>query len=187
MALKYVPKAVDVPIMINPADVEDGMKKWCNVVLGFPIGSNLPYQVVKRFADCRWKGMGKVEISSLKNSIFVFNFETTEMKARVLEQSPWSMASKMFFLKPWRPDLDLKKEDFDSIPVWARFPLLKLHYYTEMGMSNFVSHIGQPLYTDKCTASREIVGYAGVYVGLQAGSDRPSSIPYMNVFGIIEE
>ncbi|XP_071926923.1 uncharacterized protein [Coffea arabica] len=96
------------------------------------------------------------------------------------------MASRMIFLKPWTPDLDVKKMDLESIPVWIRLPHLKLHYYTETNLSKFASFVGNSLYTDKQSADQSPVAYARICVELHIDTIRPDSIPYINEHGQLE-
>lgn len=93
------------------------------------------------------------------------------------------MASRILFLKPWSADLDLQKEDFDSIRFCVGFPHLKLHYYIDMGLSKFASKIGRTLYTYKQTAESHWVVYARVCVELKVNDPRLNQIPYMDEKG----
>lgn len=96
------------------------------------------------FVENRWKELGPVEIISLRNGVFIFKFSSEESKMKALENSPWPLARKMLYLKPWTSDLDLKKDDVESVPVWIWLPHLKLHYYTVAGLSKFTGYIGSP-------------------------------------------
>lgn len=74
-----------------------------------------------------------------------------------------------------------------SVPIWVHFPNLKLHYYTEAGLSKFASYIGKSLFTDKQTANQARVSYARVCIEFYVDSSRPRSIPYENEFGQMEQ
>lgn len=111
---------------------------------------------MKRFFENRWKDMGNVDVISLKNGTFVFNFSDEEHKVKALEQSPWVLGSKMMFLRPWTPELKLKKEELTTVPVWIKLPNLKIHYYTVNGLRKMASYVRKPLYTDKQTTNQDL-------------------------------
>lgn len=123
---------------------------------------------------------------SLKNGVFVLNFQSEGGYMKALEQPPWLLGSKMMFLRPWSPEMQLKRLKLTAMPVWIRLPHLKLHYYTVAGLSKLASYIGKPLYTDQQTASQGRESYARICVELEPGEERINSIPYENEFGQIE-
>lgn len=98
--LKFSPPIEGSPVVITIDDVEAGLRKWQYAVLGCIVGYNLPYQVVKKFIETKWRDLGRIDVMSLKHGVFVFNFKTSEYKQRVLDQASWILGSKLLFLKP---------------------------------------------------------------------------------------
>ncbi|KAL3519154.1 hypothetical protein ACH5RR_021743 [Cinchona calisaya] len=86
--------------------------------------------------------------------VYIFQFETEEAKIHVLENLPWPFQSKMLYLKTWTPEMDMSKDELTFVPIWVKFPKLKLHYYTARTLSKSVSRIGVPLYTDHMAADQ---------------------------------
>lgn len=112
--------------LIKIEKTEAGMEKWRNAVTCFMLGYPT-YFAIKRFTEKRWKEFGEVEVISLKNGMYVFNFQTEQGRNKVLEKSPWPIGSKMIFFKLWFSEIDLRKDDLSPVPVWIRLPNLKLH------------------------------------------------------------
>lgn len=127
-----------------------------------------------------------MEISTICNGVFVLNFVNFEQKMRALEQAPWSVANKMLFLKLWSPDFDMQKEGYETITIRERFPNLKLHYYTEAGLSKIASILGKPLYTDNTTVTKSKVAFARVCVEVGMDNSRPSHIQFINEYRKLE-
>lgn len=113
-------------VKLDLDDVLEGINKWKYAVVGFMVGTLPPFSVIKKFVDTKWNHLGKMEIFCAKQGIFVFNFSDEASKNEVLEQSPWLWGSKMLFLKPWSLDFDLSKDIYSTVPIWIRFPSLKL-------------------------------------------------------------
>lgn len=47
---------------------------------------------------------------------------------KVIGQSPWPLAKKMLFLKPWRLDVSLRKEDMETLRIWSWIEKISLLY-----------------------------------------------------------
>ncbi|KAL3537873.1 hypothetical protein ACH5RR_001239 [Cinchona calisaya] len=78
MALKFLPPEWNSPIRMLQEDVVPGLEKWKHAVLGFMVGYSFPFYVEKQFFDTRWKLFGSVELTSLKNGVFILNFGDAE-------------------------------------------------------------------------------------------------------------
>ncbi|XP_027107130.1 uncharacterized protein [Coffea arabica] len=91
----------------------------------------------------------------------------------------------MLFLKPWSKEMDIT-EELETVPIWIRFPGLKLHYYTKKSLSKLASFVDKLLYTDKMTATQERISYARVSVELKMDHKLPDCVPYINEFGLAQ-
>ncbi|KAL3519685.1 hypothetical protein ACH5RR_017834 [Cinchona calisaya] len=184
MGLEFVPPlAISGEVVIDMADVEDTLQNWKSAAIGFVMGVAPSFHSMKRYAETKWKEFGIVECTLLKYGVFIFNFESEDMKNQVLEKSLWPFLSKMLFLKSWTPDIDLSKEELISVPVWIKLPNLKLHYYNGRSLSKLESCIGTPLYSDKLTADQSRLSFARVCVEIGVHSVLPDKIPYVNEKG----
>lgn len=54
-------------------------------------------------------------------------FLDAETTYEVLEAGPWTFDNKPLIVKLWSPDVTLERENMPEVPVWVRFPNLKLH------------------------------------------------------------
>ncbi|KAF8413007.1 hypothetical protein HHK36_000979 [Tetracentron sinense] len=86
--------------------------------------------------------MGCIQTYSLASGVFIFNFENVEFKQRVLDQGPWYWEKKPLVLRPWDPDVSLEKSIIKKIPIWVKFPCLKLHLWNDSVLGRIASTIG---------------------------------------------
>uniref|UniRef100_A0A5B7BSW9 DUF4283 domain-containing protein n=1 Tax=Davidia involucrata TaxID=16924 RepID=A0A5B7BSW9_DAVIN len=114
--------------------------------------------------------MGEIRVFLLKAGVFEFDFEREESKIQVMEMGPWSFDNKPLVLRPWSYDLDIEKEEIDSVPVWIRLPGLKLHMWSTKALSRIARKLGLPLFSDKLTANLSRLAYARICVEIKINS-----------------
>ncbi|KAM7462181.1 hypothetical protein LguiA_030315 [Lonicera macranthoides] len=106
--------------------------------------------------------MGKKE-----ESRWIENGADVETRVEVIEAGPWTFDNRPLIVKPWTDDANLEREDMVEVPVWVRFPNLKLHV-VHNNADKMASIIGKPLFMDRMTAERERLAYAR---GCECGSE----------------
>ncbi|XP_039020001.1 uncharacterized protein LOC120151688 [Hibiscus syriacus] len=94
----------------------------------------------------------------------------------VLENGPWQIQNKHLVLRKWEPNL--RKLDFDlkRMPVWVHLYNVPLELFSRVGLSYIASAVGNPLYMDSVTASKDRLEFAKVCVEVEAGAVIPEVI-----------
>jgi hypothetical protein len=64
-----------------------------------------------------WSCYGKVEVFSLDNGLYIFQFNDALMRDEVLESQMWHIANKPIILRRWQPEMQLLKLALSSIPI----------------------------------------------------------------------
>ncbi|XP_020261634.1 uncharacterized protein LOC109837705 [Asparagus officinalis] len=76
-------------------------------------------------------------------------------------------------LKPWSIDADLDKMQDFYYPMWVQFSNLRLNLWSSIGISKVASLIGNPISTDKLTATRQRLSYARVLLEVKLPLKEP--------------
>jgi hypothetical protein len=150
---------------------EEGCAEWQFTIVGHFIGQKLSYPAVNAMARRFWGAEGLLDVLSTENGFYFFKFSNGEEVDRVLEGGPWHFASRPIFLKRWKPNLTLLKEDPRRIPIWAKITGLPLEHWNPEGLSSIASGIGEPLYADRCTMERSRISFARVCVEVDATNE----------------
>ena len=135
-----------------------------------------PFHVMKSFFGRKWGKYGEMKIFLLKTGVFIVEFAQEMTRMEVIEAGPWSFDNKPLVVKPWSATANLEREDLMEIPIWVRFPNLKLHLWSPSVLSKLASVVGRPLFTDKMTAERERLMFARVCVEIKSGDVLPQMI-----------
>lgn len=139
---------------IAEEEVLDDINRWKKALIVYVLGAKPPFHVMKRYVESRWSQFGSIKLFLLKTGVFVMEFVDKESMVGAMEGGPWTFDNKPMILKSWSIDANLEKEDMTTVPIWVRFPNLKLHLWSSYILSKLASVIGRPLFTDKMTAQK---------------------------------
>uniref|UniRef100_A0A803PUJ7 DUF4283 domain-containing protein n=1 Tax=Cannabis sativa TaxID=3483 RepID=A0A803PUJ7_CANSA len=67
-------------------------------------------------------------------------------------------------MKPWDPNVNFKKEDVKSVPIWIQLEDLELKYWGERSSFKIVGQMGNPIMVDAITRDRERQNYPRVLI-----------------------
>ena len=113
----------------------------------------------------------------LKTGVYVIEFKDIETRTEVMTAGPWSFDTRPMIPKSWTVKANLENEDMVEVPIWVRFPNMKLHLWSTHLLSKIFSIIGKPsLFTDKMTINREIITFTRVCVKVRVGVSLPEVI-----------
>ncbi|KAE8724823.1 hypothetical protein F3Y22_tig00009840pilonHSYRG00015 [Hibiscus syriacus] len=131
---------------------------------------------MQRIINSLWGKSSPVKVSLAGSNLYVFSFMNASVREWVLENGPWHVQNKPLVLRKWEPYM--QKLDFDLyvMPVWFHLYNVLLELYSRKGLSYISSALGNPLYMDSITASRERLEYAKVCVEINAGSEIPEEV-----------
>lgn len=105
------------------------------------------------------------------------------MKQSILDLSPLPFGNRVLFLWPWSPEKPIQRLSLDSVPVWVKFPDLKLHYFNATVLSGLGSLIGKPLFMDKLTTTQNRVAFARICIEINVGEKPPHVIYFKDEEG----
>lgn len=178
MKLSYHPpqiKEARVVVCPPPEVVEAGTSQWKDCVVGYFLDKQLPFSAVESIAFQIWKRFGIQKVMSNNQGFFFFTFSQVDGHEKVVAAGPWHFGEKLLILKQWSPQLELRKEQFTKVPLWAQFYNVPLQLWHEDGLSFIASAIGIPLYADKLTESCKRLSFARLCVEVEVGSILPDT------------
>ena len=143
--------------------------RWKKALVVYVLGSRPPFHVMKKYFDRKLVQFGGMKVYILKTGVYIVVFQDVETRYEVLEAGPWSFDNKPLIVNLWSPEVNLEREEMSEVPVWVRFPNLRLYMWSELTLSKLASMISTPLFTDKMTAKRERLTYARVCIGVKVG------------------
>lgn len=140
--------AVTLPL----AAVDEVNARFANTLFGYFIGKRLAFKLVENYVTNTWAKFG-LKRMQLHGDFFLFQFDTKAGMERVLETGPWMIRHVPLILNMWSPNVDLKKEEVKTAPVWIKLHHVPIVAYTEVGLSLITTQIGKPIMLDSYTSN----------------------------------
>uniref|UniRef100_A0A803PSL1 DUF4283 domain-containing protein n=1 Tax=Cannabis sativa TaxID=3483 RepID=A0A803PSL1_CANSA len=117
-------------VRISDEDIAEEISYWQSAIVCYVLGANPPLSVLDGFARRIWKG--KVDkIGMISYGIFIIRFDSCEFRDEVLSGGYIFFNKRPVIMKAWDPDVNLRKEDVRSVPVWVQLEDLELKYWGE--------------------------------------------------------
>ncbi|KAF7127540.1 hypothetical protein RHSIM_Rhsim11G0071500 [Rhododendron simsii] len=177
--LEFLPPLVleDRVVISPPPEVELGLAKWKNCLVGHFLDKKVPFPLVRNITMKIWEkfGLSDVLANDLGFFFFFFIFSHDAAMGKVLDAGPWLIAGKMLVLKLWKPHMALIKEKFQCVPKWVHFYNVPFEYWMESGLSCIAISVGIPLYADDMTARCKRMSFVKVCVEINLESKLPNS------------
>ncbi|XP_059068244.1 uncharacterized protein LOC131858811 [Cryptomeria japonica] len=140
-------------------------------------------EVVRAFVKRRWTTNGQVLISTLPKGYFTFDFSCKEDIQAIRSGGPWVIGKSSLALKKWTTNLDLSDSILKNVPVWVRHLGLPLEYGNEDVFNGLANSFGELLSIDPTMASRRMLVFARIYVGVYQYANLSSSIEIQSKLG----
>ncbi|GJU51859.1 zinc knuckle CX2CX4HX4C containing protein [Tanacetum coccineum] len=140
--------AVTLPL----AAVEEVNARFTNTLYGYFIGKRLAFKLVENYVKNTWAKFGIKRIQ-LHDDFFLFQFDSKAGMERVLETGPWLIRRVPLILNMWSPNVELKKDEVKTAPVWIKLHHVPIVAYTEVGLSLITTQIGKPIMLDSYTCN----------------------------------
>lgn len=154
-----------------------GHKAWNTSLVGYFIGSQLPFKMVEEEARKLWLRLGFVKLYVVKKGFYVFKFNTEIDRNKILASGPWHFKRNQIILEPWFEGKKLQKSGFSKLPIWVKIHDIPFSYWTTRdGLARVASGVGVPIQLDPVTAKLEPMPYAKVLVEAQANVPLPAEI-----------
>ncbi|GJX73754.1 zinc knuckle CX2CX4HX4C containing protein [Tanacetum coccineum] len=154
--------------------------RFANTLYGYFIGKRLAFKLVENYVNNTWAKFG-LKRMQLHGEFFLFQFDTKAGMERVLETGPWLIRRVPLILNMWSPNVDLKKDEVKTAPVWIKLHHVPIVAYTEVGLSLITTQIGKPIMLDSytsnmCVSSWGRSSYARALIEVSADKELMESI-----------
>ncbi|KAF5197585.1 zinc ion binding / nucleic acid binding protein [Thalictrum thalictroides] len=155
--------------------IDRGVSEWQDYLVGYFIDKKLPFRMVRDVLTKSWKIKGSFNMTT-DDEIFYFKFQQQDDKKTILEQGPVFIAGRLFVLKQWTQELEMNKHKLLTLPIWVKIWKLPKTLWNKAGLSYVASLLGEPLFSDEATCSRERLSFAKVCVEVAADFKFMSSL-----------
>ena len=95
MKLQYIePSRIDGVVHVAPTYIvlEDGAQAWSHCLVGYFVGSTLPFSAVNSIARKIWTKDGLLDVHAQGNGFIFFRFSTEAGVTTIIEKGPWLFA-----------------------------------------------------------------------------------------------
>ncbi|KAF8035999.1 hypothetical protein BT93_C1887 [Corymbia citriodora subsp. variegata] len=186
-SLSYYPpnSGVDNAVNCYDEDLEAADPLWKECLVGYFVGKKLPFKLVESALKYMW-GPRLMEVKANDQGFYFFHIPDAELRRKIVEGGPLTVARVPLILQQWQPMLELKKGEHTSVPVWIRLKNLPYELWSARGLSKVASILGKPLYVDQRTEQLKLISFARVCIELEASK---ACYETVNVFinGVVRE
>lgn len=163
-------------VQVNVADFEKRIEECEQLVVGRFVGKRLAFGYVKEILSRTW-GTSNFEMNIHGEHTFLFKFNDDATRSKVLEIGSIHIASRLFILRPWAPELESEANVLRTIPIWVTMKKIPLFLWNPEGLQKIASFIGNPIMLDKATEEKTRLSFARVCVEIDITSQLSKTIP----------
>ncbi|XP_058770215.1 uncharacterized protein LOC131643883 [Vicia villosa] len=158
------PKIVEgeCEVEIEQADIETGVLFWDSSIIIYTLGKSLSMNAVKQFMTKFWSFVKLPDMFFHDEGYLKFHSDLD--KEQVLIKSPCTIHGVPMILREWSVEFDFKRDKLRTLPIWVKLPNLPLRLWGAKSLGKIGSALGNPLFTDECTANKLHVLYARILV-----------------------
>ena len=91
-------------------------------------------------------------------------FKNIEDKDRLFEGGPYFYAAVGLYMRPWKMNFVLEKENFISVPVWVRLYSLPLDYWQPESLAAIGNKLGRFIKTSEAIRRGKYTSFARICV-----------------------
>lgn len=144
-------------------------RPWRNSLIIKLVGRSIGYHYLLRRIQAMWRTQTEPTLIDVSNNFYVVKLQGREEYERALFDGPWMIGDHYLHVQKWRPNFRADKAEIDTMPVWVRFPILPLEYYTERWLRIAGNHVGKTIKVDIAAllASRGRFGCVCVEIDLR--------------------
>lgn len=112
-------------------------RPWRNSLIIKLVGRSIGYQYLYKRIQAMWRMHSEPMLIDLSNNYFIFKLYKREEYESALLDGPWMIGDNFLHVQRWSPNFIVEKE-INKLPVWVRFPVLPVEYYTERWLKKAV-------------------------------------------------
>ncbi|XP_021739498.1 uncharacterized protein LOC110705886 [Chenopodium quinoa] len=131
-----------------------------------------------------WGKYGIDRISAMNNGVFLVRFKTMVGREKVMNSGPIMFDGRPVMMKRWEPGLDLGNEKVFEVPTWVRLLGLNLKFWGQSSLMKIAGLIRDPVKTDRCTATEEMLEYARITVKVKINGELLDEIEFQDECGV---
>lgn len=158
--LKFIPSSDDV-ILVDDSHILDSKQAWGHALLGYFAG-RFPGKAALLNLCASWNV--KFRYIPHSSGWLVFKFQSEADLLKVLCGGPYFAFGRSLLLKEVPEGFEFEKFTDSKTPVWVRFEKLGPHLWSDEILGRMASKLGNPLYTDMLTRTKDRLEYARVLV-----------------------
>lgn len=98
-----------------------------------------------------WKVQSTITLIDLPNDFFTARFKSKEDYNTALFNGPWLVGDHYRHVQRWQPNFVAETAVITHLPVWHRFPMLPVEYYSFQWLRRAGNQIGKTLKVDSTT------------------------------------
>lgn len=151
------------------------------------LGSNPPLAVMEGYFNRIWGNRGIDKVAVVNKGVFLVRFQSEEARNRTVEEGVQMFDKKLIVIKPWKQDIDMKKEKIDRIHICIRLIGLDIKCWGKNALTKIAGMVGKPLKADSATSQKERLTFSRILVEVSINQQYPSTIMFKNEYGKIIE
>ncbi|KAJ9536728.1 hypothetical protein OSB04_un000113 [Centaurea solstitialis] len=141
--------SVQIPVEL----AREASKAYDTTVVGYFLGSRVPFPIVQRALQAVWGKHGFDDVMMNSNGFFFIKFNDSGGCTKAIEEGMVMIRNIPLFVSPWDPSKGLFRPSHDSCPLWVKLHNVPLVLFNNEGISRIASALGIPKQMDACTAS----------------------------------
>ncbi|XP_020258878.1 uncharacterized protein LOC109835307 [Asparagus officinalis] len=173
LELNFIQPSKANTVSFSMDEWKEGEDYWKFALIGHVIGVNVKFKSMETYVNKLWGKFSIPKVHLIKQGLFLFEFQSEYQMKEILEAGPWFFGSRPFVLNHWSLDTDIEKIQDYTYPMWIQLRNLKLNLWSSFGISKIASIVGNPIATDKLTATRERLSYAKVLIEVKLPLKEP--------------
>uniref|UniRef100_A0A803NIW6 DUF4283 domain-containing protein n=1 Tax=Cannabis sativa TaxID=3483 RepID=A0A803NIW6_CANSA len=169
----------DEKVKITMDDIEEEVSYWKSTIVCYVLGANPPLLILEGFARRIWKD--KVDkIGMISYGIFLIRFTSIKDRDDILAGGYIFFNKRPVIMKAWDPNLNLKKDDIRTIPIWIQLEDLELKYWGQKSLFKIVGQLGKPIMVDEVTRERDKLLFPRILIEVSMEQGFPGLIYFEN-------
>ncbi|KAJ9536547.1 hypothetical protein OSB04_un000299 [Centaurea solstitialis] len=120
-----------VSIMIPMELAKEAAKSFSTTIVGYFLGSRIPFPIVHRYLMQVWSKHGVSDIMMNAKGFFFIKFNDEGGSIRAMEEGMIMVRGVPMFLSPWDPSKGLSKPSHETCPLWVKFHNIPLVLFNQ--------------------------------------------------------
>uniref|UniRef100_A0A803NHH6 DUF4283 domain-containing protein n=1 Tax=Cannabis sativa TaxID=3483 RepID=A0A803NHH6_CANSA len=162
-------------IKITKEDIQEEVDFWTPSIICYVLGANPPMSILEGFVRRVWKD--KIDkVGMISHGVFLVRFRSIADRDQILSRGYIFFNKRPVIMRAWDPNVNFKKENIHSVPIWVQLKNLDLKYWGEQVLFKIISQVGEPVMVDAFTKAREKLTYPRILIEVSMQQEFPEQI-----------